>query len=664
MSILTSVIDSDKNKLFLLNNGIPLNDFGDSFVHPSGIKYTKVSNGYNYRYKVANGQIIYPEIFNSSVTDSSTTKIKVYEFFVPAGSINSQDSVDIKFSVTGVTTAGNLTVKFTGLNEYAAVSGELYKNNGTVGAVSINMAAPESGLVAIYSSGMYFTDSCGKRLLNSLADIKVTVSFQYSTITNTKTVSFVNPSLTFKSSTLTSYSADLTKYRKADITPFHENSFWNTKLSNTVVYDSISGPMATLIRDVRAGQTNKVTGTRKNIRWIDAGPTSGIPFYYLTDEDPICNIKVSSTINPKTCAPWIFGKVVDGLIKVKMPNYALPSGQSGDQIVVLITPDKRYAVELGKYSYDSVLQQHRATYVHVHDLYSYGHNLRFNPRLSETQITPNLPAQNYGFQFGYRAGGIPSFAGVVRFDELMNQGIINHMISMQLDPILMRGSRVSVKSWNIATKTFNVIPRSATVQQMDYSSLFTKGLIVRHNSVNYTCTGISSYDLVTNITTFTVNEVITNPIVTASANLNSFMFLGSSSSAGQFEYRKKWPMAECDGASDYLDAGYRGIIPLGQVFAIPKSKDISTIGLTSPYSLIIAKAFQEYGGIINDITGNTFNVFQMEKSIPKTVWAALIADIDKIVSNLVPVLNYCPTTVQDSINDVTIAKNKPLVPIY
>lgn len=691
MAILPAIIDSDKNKLYQVIKGVPQFDMGNTITLPnSKLKLDKYSNGYNYRYRAQYGQVLNPTgIFNTTVDNSITTSQPIYEFIIPAGTINVGDVVELSFTQTGnAVTPFTLSAVLTAAYDYVNVTGQMYRNTGLGGNFVISFSSIEAGISNITSSSFAFTSDGGKRIINTLSDIKVTISgkFTNSVVPATSSVTYSLPKLTFKPSQTASYTANMGLYRKPDETPFHEDSFWNRQLASTCTYGSSSHPMALLLKDVRAGQTDKVNGTRKNIRWIE-GPgingsnvpyQGGIPVYYCSDSDPVCDVRVNSTNIPRRCGPWFLGipmfiETINGVnygsLKIKMPGNKLFAGQSSDRIVILISPDKRYALEVGVYVYDDIKKQHTFGYAHIHDLYGYGHSMRYWPRLSNTQITSSLSQTTYGFQFGYRAGGLPSFAGLIKSSEIAN-GVIPHMIGMQLDPILLRTSRVAVVSWDTQAKTFTIKPRTPNTQTMDYSSLFVAGLIVVHQSITYTCTGFATWDSGTNLTTFGVNEIITNPVVSSTPATETgtsnatHMFLGGNLGTGPyFDYRKLWPLGECDGASDFKD-GYNGIIPLGQVFAIPKNLDLSTLGLTSSYSLMVAQAFKDYGGILDDITGNTFNVIQLESATPNNIRGFIFADLDKIVNALVPVLNYGPSTVQDSINDVTLTKLLPLVPIY
>ena len=61
-----------------------------------------------------------------------------------------------------------------------------------------------------------------------------------------------------------------------------------------------------------------------------------------------------------------------------------------------------------------------------------------------------------------------------------------------------------------------------------------------------------------------------------------------------------WPASEQDSNSSTT---YSGSIPMGSYFAIPGNVDLSTLGLTTPQALMVAKAAQDYGLYVTDASG-------------------------------------------------------------
>jgi hypothetical protein len=60
-----------------------------------------------------------------------------------------------------------------------------------------------------------------------------------------------------------------------------------------------------------------------------------------------------------------------------------------------------------------------------------------------------------------------------------------------------------------------------------------------------------------------------------------------------------WPATEQDSNASSV---YKGVIPMGTYFAIPGDVDLTTLGLT-PQGLMLARAFQDYGGYAMERTG-------------------------------------------------------------
>lgn len=76
-----------------------------------------------------------------------------------------------------------------------------------------------------------------------------------------------------------------------------------------------------------------------------------------------------------------------------------------------------------------------------------------------------------------------------------------------------------------------------------------------------------------------------------------------------------WPATEQDWDSPYA---YTGVVPMGTFFIIPKTVNLSALGLSDAgYS--VAKAMQDYGGYITDRAGGTIAWFA-EPSVDGTDW--------------------------------------------
>lgn len=651
--VLSSIVDEDKSKELVIYKGVPNADLGNSFINTNyNVPMEKVTNGYNFRNKIVNGSVIIGNTINTTITDSTTVNQTFFNITIPGGTLIQNDSVLFNFNLGGNLSGYNIYISFSTYRQYSGVVGNFYRNSANTGTMSITFTAKDSNIFYFGNSSSFYSSSGGNyRLCNLLNDITITVYAAYSGTPTGRTMTVTNPKLTF-TNVKPPLVADITQYRLPDKQPFKKTSIWNVPLSKTCIYGDNTHPMAVLIKDRWAGKAVK-SGSQTNYRFINSGFTGGIPVYYLKSSDPITSVVVNTTY-PRQHTPYPFiAPNSSNRINIRMPKTALAGGQSTDKILVLVSEDLRYIYEVGGYSFNTTTNSHSFGTVYTHDLYGSGLPNKWSSDFSTTVVTPNLASTTYAFQQGHRAGGTPAFGGLVRTDELINASI-QHVIGMELDPLLLRTNRVYVFSTDAVAKTITIYPRSTYVTSMDYSSLFVANQPVSLGGVVYTCTGINSYNATNNQTTLGVNQAITS---TATA-----LYLGSNAN-NQFDYKYQYPMAEADGVSDDTNFGYRGLIPLGQVFAIPKSVDLTTLGLTRE-GFALAKAFQDFGGIIDDVTGGTFALAQTEAQAPSALVSNLNVDKDIIISYLVPILNYDRIRVQDAINDVTIIKPKDLIPLY
>ena len=69
-----------------------------------------------------------------------------------------------------------------------------------------------------------------------------------------------------------------------------------------------------------------------------------------------------------------------------------------------------------------------------------------------------------------------------------------------------------------------------------------------------------------------------------------------------------WPATSADSGGAQV---YTGIIPMGALFAIPKTVELSKSGITTPEGMALAKAFQTYGGYVSDTTVQTTPTVQL-----------------------------------------------------
>lgn len=104
-----------------------------------------------------------------------------------------------------------------------------------------------------------------------------------------------------------------------------------------------------------------------------------------------------------------------------------------------------------------------------------------------------------------------------------------------------------------------------------------------------------------------------------------------------------WPATEQDYAASSI---YKGNIPMGALFAIPSTVDVTTLGLSSDWALMLARACQKYGAYNTDTS--TLLTFYVEPSAPGDFRSALIAngqsDLIKIINAMSRVTNSAVDT--------------------
>ena len=122
-----------------------------------------------------------------------------------------------------------------------------------------------------------------------------------------------------------------------------------------------------------------------------------------------------------------------------------------------------------------------------------------------------------------------------------------------------------------------------------------------------------------------------------------------------------WPATEQDANAGWA---YSGKVPMGTYFAIPSSVDLTTLGLTKE-GMMLARAYQDYGGYVTDRAGATILAY-VEPSAPSTFGSTLLgpswsaADLRKIRQQLRAVTNNTAATP----NGGTLAapRRAPLLP--
>ncbi|MHB2166101.1 hypothetical protein [Alsobacter sp. R-9] len=103
--------------------------------------------------------------------------------------------------------------------------------------------------------------------------------------------------------------------------------------------------------------------------------------------------------------------------------------------------------------------------------------------------------------------------------------------------------------------------------------------------------------------------------------------------------QKVWPATHTDGSGKN---NYSGSVPMGALFGIPSTVDLTKIGIKTPEGMALARAFQEFGGYIVDTATNTSKLAMVEDGCDKKMVDNLFVDMDVIQDNLRMVVNNTP----------------------
>lgn len=636
----------------------PPHDLGDVYVR-DGVLYTKRSNGYAYRY-VPNSLPV--TIVNSSVSDSTSGYQTMFTVRIPAGTFHQGDTINFAYRLTGAASNYDHRMSFTHTPTYANIVSDYIMTNVPLGNMSITLEAQGDTIFRVVTSNFIYAQGQTTQLINTLNDIVVTFATRFNSTASGRTQNVQDVVVTYTPAS-TSVPADMSLYRMPDLQPFRNDSPWNIPLDPaTTTFENTAplGPLTKVVRDPYAGKAVK-SGQVSVVHWAQCTSQSCLPVYQIQeyDTEQTWNITTAGgSPGVRPCMPSMLNMARSSTssFRMKSPKGPITTGQSGDACFVMITPDKRYAIEVGSYSYNATTRVHTGV-VYFIDLYNYG----FNPKycaysgltmFTNTQVNTLLLSSQSGFRNSFRAPAFPLIGGLVRKWEL-EAGVIDHMIQMQMAET--QGLSTVMTCVSASGNTFVVKARNPNVTEADYTSLFSiPNINVRHGGVNYLLTGTTSYNAATAETTFTVQSTITST--------GSQLIYGSDNTNG-YDRQYQWPGADRDAAANNTVGGYDLLIKLGQVFAIPPSVDVTTLGLTAE-GLALARAIQKYGAMVSDIAGNTLGICQTEAGLTGTQQSNLITDAPKIVAQLVAVTNYNATTVRAAYDNAGLTKPKPILPLY
>lgn len=650
--------------------GLPIYDVGDTARYKNGIPIRKLTNGEQFRYVVEPGFAIFPESLNDAMcSDAVTTLQPLGVFTIPGGSLLHNDRGRIAFTLqcadaSGAAVAFGSTsckayIRLIGLGQ--ASSSATFTQAAT--STSVTSILVDSLVMAFVSNVLRFqsasltpgSDTQSKRI-NLLSDFQIEVGYIHS---GTATGRFI---------TLDQYSSDRARFEfypamrnyqasSAVVSPinrpFRIDSLFNVPLPPSATYAGPTDPITAAV----IGGDNYGGLSGSTFCFIQGINTNPLTPYQMSDSDPWT--LVTYTRRQANGAPWPFAWAVQNnfaadQVYMKLPRQQLPQSQAGDNVVLLVTPDKRFYLECGGMTWNAALQRHECGAIACIDLLGSGITTRNINPLSSTNIDSGLSQ----FQETYRATGLPFLGGAVRGWDLAN-GAIEHVVGLQLSV-----SQHMASVFKVVTQTgttFEVVPVNDTsYTQLDYSSLFKAGAVVYHGGSTYTIAADATWSSGTNRTTFTVETTISTSSTT--------LALGGTTQSAKQARQFVWPSTTCDSGS--VSQGnatfYNGIIPLGTFFAIPPAVDLNSLGLTAG-GLMLARALQKYGGVDNDSTVGTFGLCQLDYDAStnyRDLVLGMSTDRQTIRAQLRRVTNYDRNLVRAGLLDKTATRPSRVKSIY
>lgn len=646
LGVLSSDISPELIAEIAALNGLPTYSAGDTVNYKGSLVRKVVTPFGEHRYSVGSKRITaelpVAPVINTSIGDKLVATIKI-----PGGSINPGSTGNLSIGIqqtnvgTGVSSnfaAGSivhLNYVVDGFNSGTT----FYKNlpsTGSYDGSSMTLTSDNANTLNNNTSSFYSQTGSGNKRLNLLADWRIDVYFYCPTADSTNTIT-ATATLTISDSE-NCFSPTVANYRKATEQPFNSKSVWNVPLKTGAQYEAATDAITANFLNPRAG--NAPGGAVSSYTWISGrgAANTRLYFYQTLDTDPIQQFNYSSACPG---GPWPFAKQnsAGGTLYMKAPAYSLVAGQSGDLVINIISPDKRFIFEGGAYNYDATTGIHKLGYVNVIDLWGTGRS---------SIVDSNFPL----IQEGYRASGFPLCGGIIRGSEVA-AGVINHALSMQIDGSQLRAAKFGVVS---ASGTTFVIQCLQSAYREDYTSMFQNGTTLWYGNVSYVTSGTPTYNSSTFQTTFTVGTTITST--------DTVLYLGGNNSNSQKLSQLVYPATNVDSNSlNSTGFSYRGVVPMGAMFAIPQSVNLASLGLSSPEGLMLATAYQNFGGYVGDYAPGTCSIGYIDSAVTDSQAAGFSADADKIRNALRYVKNNTALTPGGTGPAIT-AYPKPLYPIY
>lgn len=570
-------------------DGFPLYDVGDHFTY-KGVSLRKIDNGFSTRYAV-NACRINAEMPAPNLTDPALVANQTLGYLtIPGGTLVGKTSAVLNATFDCPAQWGSAASSFWA-NIYSdgdGLVGSFYVGTGGTTGTSlsisnVNVKGTDSSTLTVSGGNLFVSSGSTSKRCNLLKDIVIRLSFTPAAGFG-RAVSLRSATLDFLDSITVAQSGS--KYRNATQQPFRSSSFWNTPLGNGATFQAATDPETASIITTNPGGVPAGAWP-----WISGAAGGANNFVELSATDPISNFTYAARC-PRS--PWPFSASANGngAFRMHAPASEFITGQSSDRVITLITPDKRYVLESGTYSYNAVTNTHNLGYCTVWDLYGGG-------------LSNNIDSTIVALSEGYRASGHPLTGGIIRNSDL-NALQINHVVAMQLSNYQQKCAAFSVVGTPADGTSFSVKPTDPLQTAQSFASLFKAGSSVYFAGAAYVLIADATYNASTNITSFDVKTTITGT--------STVLYLGGTVKIAQQLTQFVWPASCMDNGSVSIGAVsfYRGLVPMGAMFGIPPDVDLTMLNIKSAEGMALARAFQQFGGVNNDTTSKTFSLCFME----------------------------------------------------
>lgn len=635
-----------------LNTNLPMLKLAEQ-QYINGVKFDRVdSKTANSRYRIPPGARISSRAGVPSYDSVLNTWVTLCTVDIPASAIGNGEYIDLAVTYTCPQQFGNAGTF--GIN-LGSTNHQLNRpTNGiptsTSATLTIRLTANDinqivlnginGGVVGtIGSVGFNVTNGSSTRKINTLAPFTIAITHRFTTADSAGRV--VTATAVATINTVTPSDIDPANTVDPVLRPFSKDSFFNTPLSATVELQQPTDPETASFRANSASQ----------IFWGGGS----VNIYQAEETDPEEVWAFSSRASPDWYWPFKDTTLTNGTIKMRTPHGIQPAPSGMDNNIALISPCRRFYIEAWHYKMPADdpqgLGRHTCGSFTVHDLYGAGW-----PR-----IWDDISVTSLGLNAGVRAGGGPLMPGIVRKWEL-EAGVINHALVM----IMSLGKQKKVAPFAVSQNASNAPAINAA------GTGYKTGQVVKivggtGQAAELTITSVDPANgAVKSVWPTNTGSYTESPGTTALATtggtgtgltVNVTILTNDRSSSRVF------PATNVDG----IFGSYAGAVPLGALFTIPASVDVTTLGLTTPEAVTFARAIQQYGIYNMDSAPNpTTALFicgdEVDKDLQDKVTGRVngtMPNLYKIAAQMVMVRNNAPGLIGGFGPRVV---NQPLIP--